>query len=155
MPPKKQKKQATRIAFIEARWHADIVDQGRNAFVAALCARGMNEDEIDLYDVPGSLEIPLMAKKVAATGKYAAIVGAGLVVDGGIYRHEFVAQAVLNGIMQVSLETGVPVLSMVLTPHRFHEHDEHNRFFRDHFKVKGVEAAAAVVDMLEGLSKLD
>ena len=65
MPPKKQKKQATRIAFIEARWHADIVDQGRNAFVAALCARGMNEDEIDLYDVPGSLEIPLMAKKVA------------------------------------------------------------------------------------------
>ena len=57
--------------------------------------------------------------------------------------------------MQVSLETGVPVLSMVLTPHRFHEHDEHNRFFRDHFKVKGVEAAAAVVDMLEGLSKLD
>ena len=155
MPPKKQKKQATRIAFIEARWHADIVDQGRNAFVAALCARGMNEDEIDLYDVPGSLEIPLMAKKVAATGKYAAIVGAGLVIDGGIYRHEFVAQAVLNGIMQVSLETGVPVLSMVLTPHRFHEHDEHNRFFRDHFKVKGVEAAAAVVDMLEGLSKLD
>ena len=152
MPPRKRTTKPDRIAFIEARWHADIVDQGRNAFIAALCARGMKEESIDLFDVPGSLEIPLMAKRVAETGKYAAIVGAGLVVDGGIYRHEFVAQAVLNGIMQVSLETGVPVISMVLTPHRFHEHDEHNRFFREHFKVKGVEAAAACIDMLAGLA---
>jgi 6,7-dimethyl-8-ribityllumazine synthase len=153
MPPRKSSKQP-RIAFIEARWHADIVDQGRKAFVAHICARGMTEDAVDVFDVPGSLEIPLMAKRVAQTGKYAAIIGAGLVVDGGIYRHEFVAQAVLNGIVQVSLETGIPVISMVLSPHRFHEHDEHNRFFRDHFKVKGVEAASACVDMLESLAKV-
>jgi 6,7-dimethyl-8-ribityllumazine synthase len=114
----------------------------------------MTEESVDLFDVPGSLEIPLMAKRVAQTGKYAAVVGAGLVVDGGIYRHEFVAQAVLSGIVQVSLETGIPVISMVLSPHRFHEHDEHHRFFRDHFKVKGVEAASACVDMLESLAKV-
>ena len=154
MPPRKSSSKQPRIAFIEARWHADIVDQGRKAFVAHICARGMTEDSVDVFDVPGSLEIPLMAKRVALTGKYAAIIGAGLVVDGGIYRHEFVAQAVLNGIVQVSLETGIPVISMVLSPHRFHEHDEHSRFFRDHFKVKGVEAASACVDMLESLAKV-
>jgi 6,7-dimethyl-8-ribityllumazine synthase len=154
MPPRKRNSKEPRIAFVEARWHADIVDQGRRAFIAHLCARGMTEESVDLFDVPGSLEIPLMAKRVAQTGKYAAVVGAGLVVDGGIYRHEFVAQAVLSGIVQVSLETGIPVISMVLSPHRFHEHDEHHRFFRDHFKVKGVEAASACVDMLESLAKV-
>ena len=73
-----------------------------------------------------------MAKKLAKTGRYAAVCASGFVVDGGIYRHEFVAQAVLQGIVQTSLETGVPVLSAVLTPHHFHEHAAHQDFFRAH-----------------------
>ena len=75
--------------------------------------------------VPGSFEIPLHAQRLAGIGRYAAIVGAGFVVDGGIYRHEFVAEAVINGLMRVQLDTDTPVISMVLTPHHFHEHDEH------------------------------
>jgi 6,7-dimethyl-8-ribityllumazine synthase len=95
------------------------------------------------------LEIPLLAKKLAASGKYDAIVATGLVVDGGIYRHDFVASAVIDGMMQAGLETGVPILSAVLTPHQFQEHEAHKNFFADHFVIKGREAADACIDIIK------
>ncbi|MEM7172689.1 MAG: 6,7-dimethyl-8-ribityllumazine synthase, partial [Pseudomonadota bacterium] len=60
----------------------------------------------------------------------------------------FVSRTVLDGIMSVQSETGVPVLSMVLTPHHFNEGDEHRAFFADHLKIKGREAASACHDVL-------
>lgn len=84
-----------------------------------------------------------MAKKLAKTGRYAAVGVSGFVVDGGIYRHEFVANAVLRGIVQTSLETEVPILSAVLTPHHFHDHAVHQEFFRAHMATKGPELASA------------
>src|SRR5262249_13481050 len=97
----------------------------------------------------GGVEIRVMAKKLAKTGKYAAVCCSGLVVDGGIYRHEFVAQAVLQGIVQTSLETEVPILSAVLTPHHYHEHAVHEDFFRAHMATKGKELAAACLSIIE------
>lgn len=132
-----------RIAFVQSCWHKDIVDECRKAFVAEIVRLGLSEDRIDLYEVPGVFEIPLEAKLLAESGRYQAIVASGLVVNGGIYRHEFVSDAVINGLMQVQLATSVPVISAVLTPQAFHEHDEHRRFFREHFVVKGAEAASA------------
>ena len=139
----------SRIAFVQANWHKDIVDQGREAFLDAFEAEGGDRTRVDIYDVPGSYEIPLQAKLLAKTGDFAAIVAAGFVVDGGIYRHEFVARAVLNGLMKVQLETEVPIISMVLTPQQFHGHSEHVRFFQEHFKIKGTEAADALVNVLK------
>jgi len=55
----------------------------------------------------------------------------------------------------LQLETGVPILSAVLTPHHFHEHAEHRKYFHRHFAVKGTEAAAACVKTIEGLRKVD
>lgn len=141
-----------RIAFIRACWHKDIVDQAYNAFIETLDELGVKPLAVDTVDVPGSLEIPLQAKLLAKTGRYAIIVAAGLVVDGGIYRHDFVARSVIDGMMQVQLETEVPILSVVLTPHHFHEHGEHAQFFFDHFKVKGAEAARACAQTLENRS---
>lgn len=132
-----------RIAFVQSCWHKDIVDQCRIGFVAELAKRGVPESQIDFFEVPGAFEIPLQAKLLARTGRYAAIVATGLVVDGGIYRHEFVCEAVINGLMRVQLDSEVPVISAVLTPQHFHEHAEHLRFFRQHFVVKGTEAATA------------
>jgi 6,7-dimethyl-8-ribityllumazine synthase len=143
-----------RIAFIRASWHSEIVDQCRRGFVAELGKAGHPESSVELFDVPGSFEIPLLAKLLAKSGRYAAIVGCGLVVDGGIYRHDFVAQAVIHGLMQVQLETEVPVLSVVLTPHHFHEHSEHQRYFHEHFVVKGHEAARACVRTIENVQSL-
>ena len=144
-----------RIAFVQAQWHADIVHQARDAFLAELERQGVPADTIDVFDVPGAFEIPLHAKRLAQSGRYAAIVGCALVVDGGIYRHKFVATTVVNALMNLQLETSVPILSAVLTPHHFHEHAEHRKYFHRHFAVKGTEAADACVRTIEGLRRVD
>ncbi len=132
-----------RIAFIHARWHAEIVLNCLNGFREELALRGYNINLIDVIAVPGAYEIPLQAKLLANSGHYTAIAASGLVVDGGIYRHDFVAQTVCNALMQVQLETLVPVLTAVLTPHHFHEHAEHIDYFSQHFIKKGQELAIA------------
>ncbi|MCR4466222.1 6,7-dimethyl-8-ribityllumazine synthase [Burkholderia sp. SCN-KJ] len=144
---------ARRIAFIQAGWHRDIVDQCRDSFLRTLGEHGFDESAVDLFTVPGAFEIPLRAKLLALTGDYAGIVGAGFVVNGGIYRHEFVAQAVISGLMQVQLETLTPVFSAVLTPHNFHECQEHSSFFQSHFVTKGREVALACISTVVSLSQ--
>lgn len=67
--------------------------------------------------------------ELARSDRYDAIVAAALVVDGGIYRHDFVAQAVVDGLMRVGLDSGTPVLSVSLTPHHFQETDHHRDIF--------------------------
>ncbi len=146
---------AKRIAFVEAQWHSDIVHQARDAFLAEMERQGVPADTIDVFDVPGAFEIPLHAKRLANSGKYAAIVGCALVVDGGIYRHDFVASTVVNALMTLQLETGVPILSAVLTPHHFHEHIEHRKYFHRHFAIKGTEAAEACVKTIQALRQVD
>ncbi len=143
-----------KIAIIRARWHADIVDQCVNSFVAHWQKLGGSASDVEIFDVPGALEIPLHAQTLAKTGRFSAIIGSAFVVDGGIYRHDFVAGTVLDGMMRVQLDTGVPVLSTVLTPHNFQESEQHIRFFTDHFVVKGVEAANACSQILAARAKL-
>lgn len=143
-----------RVAFVQACWHKDIVDQSRKGFVEEMAALGYQESDIDFYEVGGAFEIPLHAKLLAKTGRYAGIVGAALVVDGGIYRHEFVAQSVVSALMQVQLETEVPVFSVVLTPHHFHDGEAHHTYFYNHFLHKGAEAARTVADTLHKVKAL-
>jgi 6,7-dimethyl-8-ribityllumazine synthase len=143
-----------RIAFIQATWHKPIVDRARDSFVEEIGSLGIKKADIDFFEVPGAFEIPLHAKKLAQTGKYAGVVAAALVVDGGIYRHDFVATAVIDGLMRVQLDTEVPVFSIVLTPHHFHEHEDHLAFFDDHFVKKGAEAARACSATIASLQNL-
>jgi 6,7-dimethyl-8-ribityllumazine synthase len=144
-----------RFAFIQSSWHEDIVDQGRGAFLAEMARQGVGPESIDTFEVPGAFEIPLHAKKLAQSGRYAGVVCCGLVVDGGIYRHEFVADAVISALMGIQLETGVPVFSAVLTPQHFHEHEEHRQFFTAHFLTKGKEVAQACLETVASLKKLE
>ncbi len=144
----------SRIAFIQASWHKDIVDQAREGFFSQILTLGYPSTSVDVFTLPGAFEIPLHAKLLAKSGNYQAIVAAGLVVDGGIYRYDFVAQSVVTGLMQVQLETKVPVFSVVLTPHHFHAGEEHQQFFFNHFEIKGREAANAVAQTLHSLRHL-
>ena len=130
----------TRYAFIKANWHAEIVDQALAGFLEII-----PRPQVDVFDVPGAFELPLMAKDLAVTGKYAAVAAAALVVDGGIYRHDFVATAVVDGLMRAGLDSGVPVLSVSLTPHHFQETPHHIGIFKAHFAEKGREAARAAL----------
>ena len=144
-----------RVAIICAGWHRDIVHQARDAAVAEFARSGLPSGQIKQFEVPGAFEIPLLAKKLAQSGRYDAIVACALVVNGGIYRHEFVTTAVIDGLMRVQLDTEVPVLSAVLTPRDFHEHEDHLRFFREHFVKKGVEVASACLATMAQLRALE
>jgi 6,7-dimethyl-8-ribityllumazine synthase len=152
--PSKDSAGLERIAFVQSCWHRDVVDQSKIGFLRGIEARGFEPKNIEWLEVPGAFEIPLHAKLLAQSGRYAAIVAAGFIVDGGIYRHDFVASAVIEALMRVQLETEVPIISVVLTPQHFHEHNEHREFFHRHFIVKGEEAAAACAATIAGISRL-
>lgn len=143
-----------RIALIQAAWHHNIVDRARKGFLDEVTTLGYSEENVECFEVPGAFEIPLHAQRLAGSGRYDAVVAAALVVDGGIYRHEFVSAAVIDGLMRVQLDTGVPVFSIVLTPHHFHEHADHITYFTKHFERKGAEAAKACTATLATLCTL-
>jgi 6,7-dimethyl-8-ribityllumazine synthase len=143
-----------RIAFIQACWHREIVDRARDAFLPAIEELGYSKEQIELFEVPGTLEIPLQAKRLAETGRYSAIVATAFVVDGGIYRHDFVSGTVVEALMRVQLDTDVPILSAVLTPQCFHDHEEHRAFFKEHFEVKGAEVARACAQTIDNLAAI-
>lgn len=139
-----------RYAFIKANWHSDIVDRALEGF-----KNEIGPAEVEVFDVPGAFEIPLLARDLAATGRFAAVAAAAFVVDGGIYRHDFVASTVLEGMMRAQMDSDVPVLSIVLTPHQFQETPAHIDFFSAHFVKKGEEAARAaraICDMRKSIA---
>lgn len=150
---------ALRIAVITAQWHADIVSRAHAGLLAELDrVHDSHHDgplQVQRFEVPGAFEMPLHAQRLAATGRFDAIVACALVVDGGIYRHDFVAAAVVDGLMRVQLDSGVPVLSVSLTPKDFHEHADHRSFYTEHFVKKGAEAARACVAAVRGLRAID
>ncbi|MEX0308846.1 MAG: 6,7-dimethyl-8-ribityllumazine synthase [Tateyamaria sp.] len=139
----------TRFAFVKAQWHAAIVDQALQGFTEIIASQ-----QVDVFDVPGAFEMPLMAQTLAETGRYTAVACAALVVDGGIYRHDFVASAVVDGLMQAGLRTGVPILSVSLTPHHFQETPHHMGIYADHFVLKGREAAQAALSITDARQNL-
>lgn len=145
---------AYRVAVIAASWHDNIVSASISAIQAEFLRRQGSSGVLDIYRVPGAFEIPLHAQRLARSQRYDALIACGLVVNGGIYRHEFVATAVVDGLMRVQLDTGVPVFSAVLTPRDFHEHDEHHQFFKTHLVRKGTEVAQACLATLAALAVL-
>jgi 6,7-dimethyl-8-ribityllumazine synthase len=129
-------------AFIKANWHSHIVDRALDGFLELIPA-----GQVDVFDVPGAFEMPLLARDLAHSGRYAAVAAAAFVVDGGIYRHEFVAQAVVDGLMRAAMDSGIPVLSVSLTPHQYREGEHHDAIYKAHFVEKGREAARAALMM--------
>src|SRR6202171_1424280 len=138
-----------RVAFVQSAWQREVIEQWRLAFLDECGARHIERARIDVFEVPGSFEIPLHVQLLAKTRRYTAIVAAGLVVDD-----EYIAETVIRALMDVQLRTEVPVFSAVLTPQQFHETTAHFEFFRQHFAIKGVEVAEACADTLLSLERL-
>ncbi len=142
-----------KIAVISASWSKDIVEAAEASFIKTMEDAGFPAGHIDVFKAPGSLEIPLMGQSLLEGG-YDMAVGIGFIVNGGIYRHEFVAQAVVDGIVNTSLKTGKPFLSVCISPITFTEGNEHHEeFFKNHFVIKGQEAAHAAQMMLSFFNK--
>ena len=141
------------IAIVASRWHHEIVKRGTDAIRAEL-DRAPVPPAVDVFEVPGAFEIPLHVRRLCESGRYDAVIACGFVVNGGIYRHEFVASAVIDALMRIQLDSDVPVFSAVLTPRDFHESEVHEAFFRDHLVIKGEEVAGACLATIASLATL-
>lgn len=138
-----------KIVMVAAKWHSDLVSIATSSCYDQLIQLGIHKKNIKLIHVPGSLELPLMSKLLASSNQWDAVIAFGLVVDGGIYRHDFVAQAVIDGLVSVGLETSIPVLSAVLSPQHFDEQDKnHMAFLQKHLVGKGMEAANSAIEII-------
>ena len=145
---------SAKIAVLSASWHTNIVESAEVSFLNGMKKRGFSADQIDIIKVPGALEIPL-AGKLALENGYDIAVGIAFVVDGQIYRHEFVGHTVVQSILDVSLETNKPFLSVVLTPQSYNENSEvYEKMYVDHMVEKGEEAAGACERMLTVLPEI-
>ena len=143
-----------RIAFVQSTWHETIVDRCRHSFADEIAELGVPRDHVRLLQ--GSRVVRTSAPRQTPRVDRAVRSRRCRWTCGrrGIYRHEFVAEAVINGLMSVQLDVGVPVISAVLTPHHFHEHEQHLAFFASHFELKGREAARACVGTMRSLAVL-
>ncbi len=119
--------------------------------IDALTRHGASEDDIAVYKVPGSFEIPLVTKKLAKSGKFDAIISLGAVIRGATAHFDYVAAEVSKGIANVSLDSGVPVIFGVLTTDSIEQAIE-----RAGTKAgnKGSEAAVAAIEMVDLLRQI-
>src|ERR1700731_643064 len=92
-----------RIAFVQSAWHREVIEGCRLAFLDEIEARHIDRARIDVFEVPGSFEIPLHVQLLAKTRRYTAIVAAGLVVDDA-----YVAETVIRALMEVQLRPEGP-----------------------------------------------
>src|SRR6266568_4421807 len=104
-----------RFAIVAARFNQDIVEKLVSGAKDGFKNQSISEDSLDLIWVPGSFEIPLVAERLAASTKYAAVVCLGAVIRGDTDHYQIVAAGAARGVAQASLATGVPVIFGVLT----------------------------------------
>lgn len=143
-----------KIAVLSASWNETIVQAAEDSFTKAI-AESTTDAQVKIFKVPGSLEIPLAGKRALDNG-YDIAVGIGFVVNGGIYRHEFVGHSVVQSILDVQLQTNKPFLSVVLTPQAYCEHlDIYTDMYATHMDAKGKEAAKACLGMINALQSID
>ena len=104
-----------RFAIVAARFNAAITDALLEGAVATLAEHGVPNDHVSVVQVPGAFEIPITAKRLAASGRFEAIITLGAVVRGGTPHFEYVAGECARGISRVALQENVPVIFGVLT----------------------------------------
>jgi len=134
-----------KFAIIESSWNDFLTSRLTAGALETLEKSGAKEEDIEIFKVPGSFELPLTAKKVAEIGKFDAIICLGVVIRGETPHFDFVAGEAARGIAQVGLETGIPVLFGVITADTVEQ-----ALNRAGVKAgnKGVEAAVSAVEIV-------
>lgn len=134
-----------KIGMVAARFNEFIVSKLISGAVDCLTRHNVDDDNIELAWVPGAFEIPLMAQKMAQSGKYDAVLCLGAVIRGNTSHYDYVCNEVSKGIAHVSLETGVPVLFGVLTTENIEQAIE-----RAGTKAgnKGYDCALSAIEMI-------
>jgi len=138
-------------AIVAARFNDLVVDRLTAGALDALHRHGVADDRVDIVRVPGAFEIPMVARKLAGGGKYAAVICLGCVIRGDTDHYDHVAGAATSGIAGIAAESAVPVIFGVLTCDTLEQ-----ALHRAGAKAgnKGYEAAATAIEMVNLLAKL-
>lgn len=107
--------EGVKIGIVAARFNEFIVSKLIGGAQDALVRHGVSDDDIELAWVPGAFEIPMVAKKMAESGRYDAVICLGAVIKGSTSHYDYVCAEVSKGVAAVGMETGVPTLFGVLT----------------------------------------
>ena len=141
-----------KVALVAGRFNAFITKNLVDGAVDTLVRHGIDDSAITLVWAPGAFEIPLVVKRVAATGTYDAIIALGCVIRGGTPHFDYVAGEAAKGIGQLALQCNIPILFGVLTTDSIEQAIE-----RAGTKAgnKGADAAMAALEMMSLMEQLD
>ena len=141
----------TRVGIVAARFNEFIVSKLVSGAEDALLRHSVNPDDISVAWVPGAFEIPVVAKKMAMSGKYDAVICLGAVIRGATSHYDYVCNEVSKGIASVSLESGIPVMFGVVTTENIEQAIE-----RAGTKAgnKGYDCAMGALEMIDLMKQL-
>jgi len=142
---KKLNGKGKKIAIIQAHFNGGITGAMTSGAVKALNESGVQDDNIEVFIVPGSVEIPIACQKVARLKRFDGIITVGAIIKGETAHFDYVAQAVTDGFMRVSLDEGIPISFGVITTYN---QDQAKARAKDNNNNKGYEAAMALVETL-------
>lgn len=140
-----------KIAIISSTFRREVSENLERNCLRTLKEKGVKKDQVDIFYVPGSLEIPLVAKKLAKKNIYGAIITFGAIVKGDTYHFEQIANECARGCMDVSLQYEIPIIFEVLAVYDIKDALERATRKREN---KGVEAALTALEMINILSNL-
>ena len=140
-----------RVGIVATRFNEVVVSKLVDGAADGLSRHGVNMDTVDLAWVPGAFEIPLVASKMAKSGKYDAVICLGAVIRGSTSHYDYVCNEVSKGIAAVSLESGIPVLFGVLTTENIEQ-----AIARAGSKAgnKGYDCALSAIEMVNLLEQI-
>lgn len=141
-----------KIGIVNARFNEFITSKLLSGALDSLARRGVPEDRVDIAWVPGAFEIPVIANRMAQSGKYDAIICLGAVIRGATSHYEAVVNEVSKGIAHIALSTGIPVMFGVLTTESIEQAIE-----RAGSKAgnKGSECAEGAIEMVNLIRSMD
>jgi len=134
------------LAIVVSRFNQEITEKLLEGTLKRLHELGCNENQMKIFKVPGAVEIPLIAKLLARSQKYHAIICLGAVIRGDTDHYDYVCQQVSNGCQQIMLEFSIPVIFGVLTTQNMEQAEDRIGGKEGH---KGVEAAEAAIEMIQ------
>ncbi len=136
-----------RIGIVMSRFNIDVCEGLLSGCVSSLTHHGVSPSDMILVTVPGALEIPVALGKLARSGKYDALVALGAVIRGETYHFEVVSNESARGVLEVQLDTGIPVANGILTT----ENDDQALY---RMNQKGGEAGLAAIEMANLLRRM-
>ncbi|MBI4038584.1 6,7-dimethyl-8-ribityllumazine synthase [Candidatus Daviesbacteria bacterium] len=140
-----------KIAIVSSNFRREVSDSLEKNCLATLQKEGLTKNQTDIFRVPGSLEIPLVVKKLAQKNLYKAIITFGAIVKGKTYHFEQIANECAKGCMKASLQYEIPVIFEVLAVYDLKDALERATRKKEN---KGVEAALTALEMIKVLSKV-